>query len=385
MRLPKIILFFFFLFCLIGQIEAQEVRENANGEKMIVYPNGSWRYFNERTIRPAGTFPVVNDTISKLENRTGLNEEIVRKLIDRKSQIAKDAIQIAQTRANQATEQRRRIEKEIQNNQTKSVSQDDIQHLNLRLKAAQDTEMSARKEAMLAKKELKDMEALSEKGNLMEEFVQKQKDRANKIESGSENFSITSLSSDLLIPEEFRHADLPMLYNTQVNPPKNNCRLAFNGTDPKTGRNHRDMPKRLLFTHTEDKLRLYLKEKEYLECNGFLSTVDGGFRFLTLEFNFAYPNAREAYGFIEKGSMLTILFLNGEFINLKSGVLANGQYDINTELLTYRVQYPIGQGQIQFLKKNDVDKIRVNWSSGFEEYDVYELDFFSDQIRCLGW
>ena len=145
------------------------------------------------------------------------------------------------------------------------------------------------------------------------------------------------------------------------------------------------MPKKKLFSHTDERLRHYMKERDYLNCKAYLSTVNGGFRVLNLEFNFAYPNAREAYGFIEKGSILTILFINGDFINLKSGVLAEGQYDIKKELLTYRVQYPVSQGQVSYLKKNELDRVRVYWSSGFEEYEVYELDFFINQAACLGW
>ena len=173
--------------------------------------------------------------------------------------------------------------------------------------------------------------------------------------------------------------------NLMLNPPKPNCRTAFDGIVPETGQRRKDMPKKKLFSHTDERLRHYMKERDYLNCKAYLSTVNGGFRVLNLEFNFAYPNAREAYGFIEKGSILTILFINGDFINLKSGVLAEGQYDIKKELLTYRVQYPVSQGQVSYLKKNELDRVRVYWSSGFEEYEVYELDFFINQAACLGW
>ena len=104
---------------------------------------------------------------------------------------------------------------------------------------------------------------------------------------------------------------------------------------------------------------------------------------MTLEFTFAYPNAREAYGFIEKGSILTVKMLNGDFVNLRSGVMDQGSYDTETELLSYRVYYPIDRSQMSILKNNEVDAIRVFWSSGFEEYEVYQLDFFSNQLQCI--
>lgn len=138
----------------------------------------------------------------------------------------------------------------------------------------------------------------------------------------------------------------------------------------------------LLFTYTDERLRVFLKEKEYLRCEGFLSASEG-FRFLTLQFTFAYPNAREAYGFIEKGSVLTIKLLNGQYVNLQSGAMDRGRYDTQKELLTYVVQYPIDQSLLGLLQNSEAESVRVFWSSGYEEYPVFFLDFFMHQLRCL--
>ena len=46
--------------------------------------------------------------------------------------------------------------------------------------------------------------------------------------------------------------------------------------------------------------------------------------------------------------------------------------------------YPINSSVLATLAKGEVDTIRMYWSSGFEEYEVYNLDFFINQIRCLG-
>ena len=143
------------------------------------------------------------------------------------------------------------------------------------------------------------------------------------------------------------------------------------------------MQQQVLFTYTDERLRPYLKDKEYLRCEGFLTSIGGGFRYLTLVFTFAYPNAREAYGFIEKGSVLTIKMLNGNFVNLFSGKMDRGSYNTKTQLLTYRVHYPIDRGQLGLLEKDEVDAFRVFWSSGYEEYEVFQLDFFQSQLDCL--
>ncbi|MEO0338621.1 MAG: hypothetical protein AAF242_05350 [Bacteroidota bacterium] len=373
-----------FLFSQIA-IYAQEIRENAKGEKIVVYTDGSWRYFNDQTIHPAGSFPVFSDTIGTLDNPTNLTEEIVRKLMNRKSQLALEANRLARMRILEAARERERLEREYQAVSASSPNSSATKRLQMRLDAAKTTEQEAQVEARLAQNELTETNKLTAKGNLLQAFVQKQKDRAAKIELKADQNAATFFDARFLTPQEFDYLGLEDQNNAYLNPPKSTCSLAFNGREEVTGRRRKDMPKKQLFTHTDDRLRYYMKDKEYLTCSGYLSTIDGGFRMLSLEFKFAYPNAREAYGFIEKGSMLTLSFLNGDFINLKSGTIANGSYNMETEILTYRVQYPIDQGQISYLKKNDLDRIKVYWSSGFEEYEVYDVAFFKHQAKCLAW
>jgi hypothetical protein len=105
--------------------------------------------------------------------------------------------------------------------------------------------------------------------------------------------------------------------------------------------------------------------------------------FLTLQFTFAYPNAREAYGFIEKGSILTVELLSGEKALLRSQVMDGGRYNIAREELTYNVHYPIDPALISTLKNSEIGAFTVFWSSGYERYEAYQVDFFSHQINCL--
>ena len=51
--------------------------------------------------------------------------------------------------------------------------------------------------------------------------------------------------------------------------------------------------------------------------------------------------------------------------------------------VVYKPQYLIGSNQAKELSKGEVDRIRLVWSSGYEDYEIYELDFFINQFRCL--
>jgi hypothetical protein len=369
--------------CLIGSsLAAQTIRENAQGEKIIVYPDGSWKYFNKKT--GGGTdYPVYEASVTPFDNPVLITEQDALKIATRRVQLAKEAADIAQDRAVKAAEQRQKLEQEFNSVSGKEATEsENLRRLNIRLSAARKTEVESKNEASIAQVELSKADELTRKGNILEVFKVAEANRSNKIyfpkaDALSADF-FSSIAPSTPYYQDFVKSNPYYGLEKQVQ-----CKYAFNGNDPKTGRQRKDLEAQHLFSFTDEKLRMFLKDKEYLSCKGYLSSMDGGYRFLTLEFSFSTPNAKEAYGFIEKGSVLTIRLINGDFINLRSGAMDRGTFNIKEKMLTYQVNYPIAQDQLTFLEKSEVDKIRVFWSSGYEEYEVYQLDFFMNQLSCL--
>ncbi len=365
-----------------GLGKAQEIRENENGEKIIVYPDGSYRYFNQQDLSAGNDYPVFSETVDPRDVPIDLTEEDVRRISQRRTQLARDAKKIAFARADKARQQRLAIEQELQRAQSRGVDPPELEHLQIRFQNALETEKETTREAYLAEQEFMDAESFGARGNLVQEYQRMQVDRAAQVElPNAGQLDRSFFSNNALVGIDFRQRSF--LTPTMTHPPEKTCHYDFEGPDPKTNRPRRDLEKTFLFSHTDDRLRLYLKDKEYLTCKGYLSSVDGGFRFLTLEFIFAYPNAREAYGFIEDGSMLTIILLNGQYLNLRSDQMVRGSYDTRREELIYRVNYPIDASLLSTLKNTEVERFRVYWSSGYEEYEVYNLDFFRHQLSCL--
>ena len=72
-----------------------------------------------------------------------------------------------------------------------------------------------------------------------------------------------------------------------------------------------------------------------------MSSVGKREKQLTIEFRFAYPNAREAYGVIEKNSLITLKLFDGQIIELKAGELDLGKYETEKDILTYYI-IPVG-------------------------------------------
>lgn len=367
---------------------AQEIRVNERGEKIIVNPDGTWQYFNSfgvpsnalfdskdapgyEPVETNGKYPVFNGTVLPMNNVYVNTEEDARKIFIRRAQIAQEAASIAEKRAIEAAQNRQNLEKELQDSQQKQASEETLRQLKLRLTAARKTEQETRQEVVLARQEASKADQLTSKGGYLNELAQASKSR-NPQPQGSEALGDDFYKKALLLDEA----------SGKVRTPQTTCQIVYQGKDETTGQIRRDVQEQMLFTYTDERLRSYLKDKEYLKCEGFLTAM-GGFHFLSLKFTFAYPNAREAYGFIEKGSILIIKFLDGSFVSLPAMRMDKGSYDTQTELLTYNVHYALDHSQLNLLRRGEVDSVIMFWSSGYEEYPVYNLNFFANQIGCL--
>ena len=56
--------------------------------------------------------------------------------------------------------------------------------------------------------------------------------------------------------------------------------------------------------------------------------------------------------------------------------------DINN-VYTFRGQYPISKGELKVLRRSEVDRARIVWKTGYEDYDILNVDFFINQFNCL--
>ena len=374
------------------------LRQNELGEQIIVYPDGRWQYFHNyqkgdkslfdpqddpgyQSREKFDLYPVFTGRVLPYEEMVPITEEDAYKILRREAQLSRVAAGIAEERAKEATRNRLLLEAEW-NAAGAHAATEQTKTLEIRLKAARQTENQSIREARTAVEELQHAEERASQGNYQEILRSNRQAPWPNPNVSTQKLLTGKFYNDIaFLDKEFSRAG--RRFSTLTHPPLPPCDISFEGIDEPTGMKRRDIQKELIFTHTDERLRLYLKDQEYLRCEGFMAALSGGYRYLFLEYSFAYPNAREAYGSIEKGSYLVINLLDGQAIYLQSGTTDVGNYDAEKELLTYRVTYPINAGVVNTLKKGEVDSIRMYWSSGFEEYEVYNLHFFINQIRCL--
>ena len=392
------LLLFIGLFCAQFAV-AQELTTNELGEKIIVYPDGSWKYAEASDIEMAN------------EKETAIITPV--KYADNDWEIA---VQIAGLAASEETEairmeenakyERMLIEDELQDAEaSEEYTKDEVDEIKDRLKQAKKLEKKAksfRKEAtkkarktselvtMTPEKRAEELkkyklnhtinspkEIVSEEpfGLFPGEIIQEES-QENPLDNAGEY--TTPYSQDEKVFAKYDPSK-----NVLLNPPKADCVLAFNGVDEFSGKKRKDVDKQLFFTHTNEELRSIFKDQDYMTCTGYLSSLSGGLKFLTLNITIASKSAQREYGILEKGALINIKLLDGENVKLVNSKTNMGLEDPLEGTVAYRGQYIISSGDEKKLKRSEVDKVRIIWSSGYEDYEIYELDFFKHQFKCL--
>lgn len=171
--------------------------------------------------------------------------------------------------------------------------------------------------------------------------------------------------------------------NLLDHPPAYNCQIAREGVDEYTKKKVTELQRELFFTYTDKQVAPYLKGKNYITCEAYLSKFATGQMYLQLRITVASKTARIEYGVINQGSQLSVKLIDGEIVNLYSAVSDGGVINENTNETIYRVGYAINRDNQKVLRNALVDAVRLTWSTGYEEYEVTNLDFFQNQLDCL--
>ncbi len=165
-------------------------------------------------------------------------------------------------------------------------------------------------------------------------------------------------------------------------PAANGCDLAVNEIDEFTGKERKSTKARVFFTHTPEAAKKYMRADDYLTCSGYLSRV-GSYKTLTLNITIDTPYGQTEYGEIGMASMLVIRMIDGSTVELYCDKGDPGHIDKIKNQTTYTVLYIMESGAESALRKGEVSRARLVWSVGFEDYELYNLDFFKEQLGCI--
>lgn len=138
----------------------------------------------------------------------------------------------------------------------------------------------------------------------------------------------------------------------------------------------------ILFDYTSQEMKQYLRDRPFIRCLVAIEPGPGSDRLLKLTFIIASQFAQREFGGLEKGSPLGLKFIDGSqliLINNKSDI---GKVDMDQSTTTYEAVFTLGKSDLKKIYQQELDKVKVIWSTGFEEYPVYEVDLLINLLRC---
>lgn len=417
---------FLIVFCFVLGIAitnlavAQQVILNTSGERVVIYPDGSWRHYEAAD-------SVLLDKQLKKEDLLMQNVDPAASLSDpgqNPDGIEKEmrlAVRFAEHTAKAAREANIALSKLIDDKfETEAQLQQAYENADLlepdRIASLEDDLDAVTEEIKAARKHYKKTVKFADKAQKVVEMrPRKRGRRLNKlmIDYRAYNMSRQQTAGALQsvpgtshaghrtsppsAPDVTGRASPPM----QHLPPRENfeparvpgdpegyereprpCKIVRHEIDPASQEMRVVVGRRTLFTHTDDELRPYFRQKELITCSAQLTQIDDNV-YLSVEFSIASPNARKNFGSLENGSLLRLRLLDNEEISLYNLRADRGRIDPYSGNTIFIGQYLLEKDARKVLAQTELDKMRVVWSTGYEDYEVYAVDFFIDQFACL--
>ena len=160
------------------------------------------------------------------------------------------------------------------------------------------------------------------------------------------------------------------------------CHFDTDTVDQVTGKIRLEMHPEVLFTYTDPDLRPFFKNKDLITSRAMLSKI-GTYTYLSVEFQIASSHSQSNFGNLAEGSLLRFKLMDGEYVSLYNLKGHNGRIDPYSGYTIFIGQYALGKQELKALASSEADKMRVMWSTGFEDYEIYKVDLLIDQLNCL--
>lgn len=171
--------------------------------------------------------------------------------------------------------------------------------------------------------------------------------------------------------------------DVMLNTPSNlDCNLAFDGLDNFTGKKKQETTSITLFAHTDDFMRAAMKEKDFVKCQTTATRVEGSrIVYLNLTMTIQTKDAQRTFGFLDRGALIIFRLINGKRISLSTNKTDIGVVDVEKGTTTFRAQLAVAE--IAELTQSELDVVRVSWSAGYEDYEIFDMDVLRNLFKCL--
>ena len=164
--------------------------------------------------------------------------------------------------------------------------------------------------------------------------------------------------------------------------PTPDCNIAYEGKDEFTGKMKRETMPTRFFTHTDDIMRKALMDKDFITCDITGTKVESSrYTYLSMTFTILSKDIQRSLGFLDRGTPIIFVLVDGSKITLLANKTDIGVVDIDKGTTTYRAQ--LTTDSITDITGSEIDYVRVNWSSGYEDYEIFDVDVLKNLFNCL--
>lgn len=170
--------------------------------------------------------------------------------------------------------------------------------------------------------------------------------------------------------------------DVMLNPPARGCVLITDARDEFSGERRRELQREELFRYTNPSLRPYLQGREHIICQASVSQ-NGKLYLLHLAFTISDANAKRAFGSLPKNGVAILKFLDGETLALTNLRADEGRTSDDKITHTFTGQYVLDAAALKKMQKSLLDKIRIAWATGYEDYEIHQVDLIARQLGCL--
>lgn len=369
-----------FILLLFGltRLSAQEMRE-VDGRMMMIVNDSTAYWFDTKEAVDPSLFSVVSVIIEPLEDAVDpVTEGDLIRIAQRRLQLANEASELAAARALAAVENKENIEQRLFTARSAGDEQNAGQLQRQLLLAERVADESAEEQLDALRKANLAAAVVAEGQHVQAYNINRRRRRARRSRRPTDLNALPH-ARRLYNVESSDFSGYGPSRQDRPSPP---CQLAYEGEDETNGDRVRLTASELFFSHTDESLRPYLEGREYLQCQAHIYQRRG-YHYLQLEITFANPNALTTYGYLPANSALSLHLLDGNFVSLRAAQDANGSWDAQRGLLSYQVSYPLDRSVLGLIRSSELDFLRLYWSSGFEEYDIYQVDLLQRLLNCL--
>jgi hypothetical protein len=348
---------------------AQEIVRNEEGRNIIVYPDGTWKYFNEDSFNADDSWK--NGASTPEDPQMQANR---KRLGDAKNYEQQLALELIRVRLEKVT-----IEQELAKFreagqevplQTKIIAEGRLQNAATRENDLLRKYQTAKNKTVLLEQILHfPVEVYARK---LAEWEKENSDSNTKvaIQEGQDIF------------KEKKYSSYDPANDVLLNPPVAPCQVLFEGKDA-SGHLRRDLKPGIIFTKTDPSLQGHFHQNDFIVGQGYLTKISGGILAFTLEVIVATAKAPELFGVFRQREFIELQLLDGTVLRLFNNLNDPGKWYPAAQAYVYKANFLLGMKDEKLLRGSELDLVRVRWSKVQEEFPVYELDFFKHQFDCL--